>query len=430
MKRLLFISFMLLGIGQTVSFAQSNDDIYFNSSDLEQQKKEDRKNEKEARKQSQYQDELAAQNQGQGQYSDDDYQSYNKSYDNDGYIDYDNDDYYYATHFRRFNQPFYNMGYYSTFYNPYWYNPYWYDPYWGWSAWNRPGVSISIGMGGPYWSSYWGWYNWYGYGGFGSCWGYPMYGNWFGSPYYSGYWNGYYAGIYGGGSGYIGYRNITYGPRNSTNFAYNTGFRGASGAVRREATGQRLGLRTTQLTTNGMNERPARTMNANVNPDRNQVIDRTRGAGQQRMETERNNAVREQVLERPNNAAGERPARGQFSREEAAPAYNENRGVERNERPAYDGNRMPDRNDRPVYQNNRTQERQQYNQPRQMEQRSYEQPRQQRSFEQQRSAPTFERQRSTPTFERSMPSRSMPSAPSRSMPSGGGGGNFGGGRRR
>ncbi len=197
--------------------------------------------------QSTYGDDGYANNNG---YGDDGYSSQGRSYDND-YVDYD-DDYYYSTRINRFGNPFYNRGYYSAFNNPFWYDPFWYDPFWGYNPWYRPGISISFGGGGwgggfgggPYWNSYWGYNTWYGYGGFNSCYGYPVYaGGWnggywngFNQGYYNGYWNGYYAGLtngyYGGGYGYGGYgnsgwRQTSYGPRNSMNSGLRPGNRTA-----------------------------------------------------------------------------------------------------------------------------------------------------------------------------------------------------------
>lgn len=163
------------------------------------------------------------------------------SYSGDSYIDYDDDDYYYSSSINRFGySSFYNRPYFSTFANPYWYNPYWVDPYWGWSPWNRPGLSIGVSFGSPYWNSYWGWQNWYGYSPFNSFY-YPSYyggwgyNNWGCGGYYGNYWNGYYAGIYNGygnGWNYRNNRNITYGPRYSmNNIANNRIGRGYPGAV-------------------------------------------------------------------------------------------------------------------------------------------------------------------------------------------------------
>lgn len=139
------------------------------------------------------------------------------------YIDYA-DDYSYSTRFRRFHAPFYNVGYWSGFWTPFDYDPYfgspWYGGY-GYGGWGRPGVYVSVNLGGPYWSSGWGYNTWYGYGGFSSYWGYPHYAGWggYGSGYNwgyrNGYWDGYYAGLYGAGHGYspYAYRQVNYAPR-------------------------------------------------------------------------------------------------------------------------------------------------------------------------------------------------------------------------
>ncbi len=171
--------------------------------------------------------------------------SYGDSYADDyDYIDYQNDAYY-ASRFRRFNDPFYNVGYWSSFWGPS-YGVYGgYGGYGGY-GYGGSGISISIGYGGPYWSSAWGWNNWYGYGGFSSYWNYPYYaGGWGGNPwmgaygqgYNNGYWNGYYAGLYGAGigngygNGYnAGYRNVTYGPRDG-------GLNGSYSGYRNRVTG-------------------------------------------------------------------------------------------------------------------------------------------------------------------------------------------------
>lgn len=395
MKHLLFISFMLLGIGQTESFAQggNNDDIYFNSSDLEMQKREDKKRaQEEARRQRETSDEYTST--GESGSDNEGQRSYGTSYESDGYIDYEQDDYY-ATRIRRFNYPFYNMGYFSPFYNPYWYDPFWSDPYWGWSPWSRPGLTISFGMG-PYWTGYWGWYNWYGFGGFGSYWNYPLYASWWGPSYYSGYWNGYYAGLYND-SRYV--RNVTYGPRTSTNYAYNAvnSGRTASGLrIDRGTTGPRPGLRMENERAGSISDRPARTTRSGAEEisrelpggfrnDRNIAVDE----GRSRAGENRNLDVR------PNTGAEERPRRGQFMRDLFGGGQQQAGAAERPMRsqPSMD---RPERV-----------------QPR-FEQRST--PR----FEPQRSAPSFERSRPAPSFPSQ---RSMPAAPSRS------GGSFGGGRR-
>ena len=170
------------------------------------------------------------QNQQQGGYNQpqngnqDQQQGYSQNGGGDQYIDYD-DDNYYATHIHRFNDPYYNMGYYSTFNNPYWYNPYWVDPLWGYNPWYRPSFGFGIGFG-PYWSGGWGYNTWYGYGGFNSCWNYPIYGSGFYGGYYGGFWNGYYGGVYNGYGRYTGISNVVYGPRVTA--LNNVGYHGGS----------------------------------------------------------------------------------------------------------------------------------------------------------------------------------------------------------
>jgi len=225
MKRLLFIGALILSMAPLDAFAQS-DDIYSNGSEMEKQRSTDdrRYNNNRPAYQSEYQDENAQQDQTA------DYNNSSDEGNTEEYIDY-NDDYTYASHLRRFNQPFYNMGYYSPYYNPYWYDPFWTDPYWGYNPWMGSGISVGFGFGGPYWSSYWGWNTWYGYPGF-SCWGYPMYaGGWFG-PYYGGFWNGYYGGLYNGYGGYTGAHTVLYGPRYAANSRYNgLGYRAVYGTT-------------------------------------------------------------------------------------------------------------------------------------------------------------------------------------------------------
>lgn len=235
MKRLGIIGLLLLFAG-TVSQAQNRntyqDDIYFSSSDArkdaEKKAAEDQKRNSQRRaserddRNDDYYDNNGNDNSNARIY-DSKYDN-GRTYEADEYVDYD-DDYYYSTQMNRFGyNSFYNRPYYSAFNNPYWYDPFWVDPYWGWSPWYRPAVTVGVGFGGPYWSSYWGWQSWWGYGSWGSYW-YPGpavgfgwgYSPWWGGGYYSGYWNGYYAGMYGGGwrGGYG--RSVTYGPRYSMN---------------------------------------------------------------------------------------------------------------------------------------------------------------------------------------------------------------------
>jgi hypothetical protein len=164
MKRITLLLVWCLLLVQVDAFAQGGyrDDIYYSGSDAKREAEAQAERDQQRRQQQQQQ-----QRQQQYQQSpdagvtsgyDDGQGDYTRAYDTDEYIDYDDDPAYYGTNIRRFNYPFYNLGYYSAFYNPFWYNPYWVDPYSGWGWWGGPGVSISVGWGGPYWSSYWGWH--------------------------------------------------------------------------------------------------------------------------------------------------------------------------------------------------------------------------------------------------------------------------------
>jgi hypothetical protein len=217
---------------------------------------------------------------------------YGNSYADDyDYIDYQNDAYY-SNRFRRFNDPFYNVGYWSSFWGPGYGGYGGYGGFGGYGyGFGGPGINISIGYGGPYWSSAWGWNNWYGYGGFSSYWNYPYYaGGWGGNPwlggygqgYNNGYWNGYYAGLYGAGTGYgngynAGYRNVTYGPRdgglNGGYSGYRNRLSGTDG-YRQNASGGRStnvpgitdGGR--RVPVNGSGVAPVRNSNAAISPGR------------------------------------------------------------------------------------------------------------------------------------------------------------------
>ena len=153
------------------------------------------------------------------------------SYDSfdDDYIDFDDDDYYYATRIRRFRGGFWRFGYFSCFYM----DPFWWDYSYSYplfySNWGYP----SYGFGWSY-PSYWGsCYPTYGYGWGNSCWnpyyqgywGYGGYNSWnyfggYNNGYYNGYYNGYNNGYWDGyyGNGYGGFKgNYSYGPRTSFN---------------------------------------------------------------------------------------------------------------------------------------------------------------------------------------------------------------------
>jgi len=390
MKRFLLVGLLLFGVGQVSSFAQT-DDIYFNSADIERQKKEDKN-----RRQNE-----ESNNEDRPYYSDnysgeDGYQSYGRSYDNDGYSDFDND-YYYASRINRFYHPFYNRGYWSTFYNPFWYDPFWCDPYWGWSPWNRPGFSISFGYG-PYWNSYWGWYNWYGYPAYGSYWNYPYYGGIYGNPYYSGYWNGYYAGLYNSG---VGVRTVNYGPRHSTNAANNNSVRRAlyntGGSTGGSTVAPRARMASPETTPANRTVRPAATSDERPSGAADRAVDMN---------------------------AGERPARRVFSRDDDEPVrYNNSTAPSREKR---ENNGLNERV-RPIDRNNDAQ-RQESIRQRQMEQQRYERVQPQRSQEprqQQRIEQPRMEQRLQPRMESPRMSSPAP-APSPSQRNSGG---FGGRRR-
>ncbi len=439
-------------------------------------------------------------NSGNGNYNDGSNDNgYGNTYADDyDYIDYQNDAYY-ATRFRRFNDPFYNVGYWSSFWGPWGYGGYGGYGYGGYGyGYGAPGINISIGYGGPYWSSAWGWNNWYGYSGFSSYWNYPYYaGGWGGSPwlgygqgYNNGYWNGYYAGLYGAGYGYgnggygNGYRNVVYGPRgNGMNSSY-SGFRGRVPGT----DGYRTGSGNTAGTVPGVTDGGRRVRTSMSAPGAPAVRDRavlTNGDRTTLSPNDRavrvSNATTPAVRERFNGAVSERPAvitrdgAGNQITESAAPARsrfeNNNNSISADRVSTPRGGWFESNSDRssaidrqqPVQNvnprsNNRDGDRgsissqptrsfdqqqpvpqqRSFEQPRTMPKRSFDQSQSvpQRSFEQPRSAPqrSFEQPRSMPvqrSFDRpqmSAPSRSF-STPAPSMPSGGGG-NFGGMRRR
>ena len=233
MKRLLTSGFVLLTLAGT-SFAQSKrayvDDIYYDSKAVKEEVVEQEEEAPQPARETQ-----PTASDDAYSYSEDgdnaDNRARTRSYEDEDYASID-DDYYYSTQINRFNYPFYNRPYWSSFYNPNWYDPFWVDPYWGWSPWTRPGLSMSIGMG-PYWTSYWGWQSWYGFGGFSSYYGGPMYG--FGGGYYTGFWNGYYAGLYGSPGLYGGRsRSISYGPRYSLNAPRNAHINSTRNSFRRD----------------------------------------------------------------------------------------------------------------------------------------------------------------------------------------------------
>lgn len=433
MKRFILTGLLLLGISQVPSFAQSNrsnDDIYTTGSDARNAKEDDDASRNRQRYQTEESyDDSPTYNSTSGSYADSDgsgdYKNYARSYDNDGYVDYD-DDYYYSTRINRFNRPFYNMGYWSSFYNPYWYDPFWVDPYWGWSWWSRPGFSVSFGWGQPYWSSYWGWHTWYGYGGFNSCWSYPYYaGGWGGGywggygSYYNGFWNGYYAGMYNGG-GYYQPRTVTYGPRVAMNSSYGGRTMQLNGGIRQQSPGTqpygpRTGTRRETINSPGQID----TRNSAIPVDRGnlgsdtRVISRDRpNRGNLNMQSGDNNI-------RNNDDQVASPARGNVERPRRGWFENDTRSGDNNVRPQQSGGYERPSYGQPERQQPRTIEQPRYEQRNmQPQQPRYEQPR----YEQ----PRYEQPRmSTPRMEspRMEAPRSMPGG------SGGGGGRTFGGRR-
>ena len=400
MKRLLLTGLLFLGVGQVASFAQT-DDIYFNSADIEQQKKEDKKRAAEEARIRAAEEENQYSSYGQNGSESGDYQTYNKSYDSDGYSEYNGDDYYYSSRIRRFNYPFYNMGYYSAFHNPYWYDPFWSDPYWGWSPWTRPGFSITMGYG-PYWNSYGGWYSWYGYGAFNSFWNYPYYAYPYGS-YYSGFWNGYYAGLYNNNNNYGGGRTVTYGPRNSTNVLNNTRDRSSlgmkPGAVN---TNPRAGFRTTPAANTAQ---PVRNT-----ADNGRVVSEDRPAGRRAVDARSAEANEEMTNSRGGVATDRamddnRPVRRRFYQSEAQPSQDRQAGS------------MTEGGTR--YQQPRQEARPSYPSPRQQQQT---QPQREPRYQQQRAEPRYETPRAQPRYEapRSQPSYQSPRMSSPAPSRGGG----------
>ncbi len=303
------------------------------------------------------------------------------------YIDYDDDEYYYANRFNRFNGPYYGANYWA--YDPFFWDPWWGGGYyargWGWG----PSWGIGVGYGGPYWSSYWGWNCWYGYPGFYSAWNSPWYGGYGYGGYYNGFYDGYYAGAYGGGS--IGnVRTVSYGPRSSIN-RYPGSQRATSG---RTGSGMSGGTR------GQLRRSPGELRNASDN---------------------RNYSRSESPVSSPSPGIRSSERRGSTN----TGNYNGNEPARNDNRYNSGATNRPARNYN-TNDNNRS-----YNQVEPAQQapsRSY-----QRSepAQQQRPQPSY--QRSEPSYQRSQPSYN--STPSRSYsspgssPSRSGGGSFGGGSR-
>lgn len=212
MKRLILAS-----LGWAVlagpAFAQNNggyvDDVYYNGSMAQQDAKTEAKKQK---KQQNQQGNTEYYNSSSNYRDSYDEQAYrNDYYEEESYIDYDDDSY--TSRIRRFQYPMAGVGYWGGIYSPFWNSPFYANPFYGWGGWYTPGFSISMGWGGgPYWNNFWGMNAWYGYGGFNSW--YMPFGGWGWGGYGAGFWNGYYAGwhdagFYGGGYG----RPAVYGPR-------------------------------------------------------------------------------------------------------------------------------------------------------------------------------------------------------------------------
>lgn len=379
MKQLVIAGWILFtAASASDAFAQKKkvqDDIYYTAEDAKrdaEQAEQERLAQEEARRK------IIAQQEADRQNSDEPV--------TDEYIDYDDDDYTYTNRFNRFNGPYYGGSYWA--YDPFWYNS-WYGPSWGWGYGYAPGWGISVGYGGPYWSSYWGYNCWYGYPGFYSAWNYPYYGGWggyYGGGYYNGFYDGYYAGAYNGG---VAKRNVAYGPRTSLN-RYPGSLRGTQngGQVPGGGRGQ---LRTAPVNESG-NYRGRYTAPSTSpgNTERRGIPDNGDMRRDNGSYNQGNPGTRENIGSRDNNAEYSRPSR------------NDNNNQQRAE-PSY-----------------------------QRAEPSY----QRAEPAQQRAEPSY--QRSQPSYQRSEPSRNY-SSPSQSSPSrsggsfGGGsrsGGSFGGGRGR
>ncbi len=383
MKRFLLTGMLFLATGQFLAFAQDKgrstyvDDIYYTADDAKKEAEAEAA-QAAARRAANAQDERTYTSTGEDAVMADDYDSYNRSYGSDGdeYIDYNDDDYYYSSHIRRFNGN-YGFGYYTPYYDPFWYSS-WYSP------WYYPysGFSVSVGWGNPYYP-YYGCSAWYGYPGFYSAWNYPYYTGWGGyyGSYYAGYYDGYYsgAGMYGNG------RSVQYGPR--------TPFNAPRSGVRRESNTSG-NLRSTQPVGNSgprevMRSAPQQRMNNGMS-DRaandNMRSDRSYNSSDMRMRSS------DQINDVRNNRAAQ-------NEPQAAPQRSERRNRFFNNL----SNAFSNGNNR---------------QP-------------------QRSSPVMERSRqaeSQPVYRQAQPSYQQPSyqrsAPASSSPSRSSGGSFGGGGRR
>jgi hypothetical protein len=377
----IFLTYLLLAVfGFSVANAQSKkvqDDIYYTAEDA---KKDAEEAEKERLLLEEARAKRAAERKAQS-----DAMGYESG--EEEYIDYDDDEYYYANRFNRFNGLYVGASYWA--YDPFFWDPWWGGGYyarsWGWG----PSWGVGVGFGGPYWSSYWGWNCWYGYPGFYSAWNSPwMYGGYGGmyGGYYNGFYDGYYAGAYGGGA-MSNVRSVSYGPRSSVN-RYPGSLRATSGRTGSGMSGGTRGQlrRSTGELREGTNNRNYSRSASPVSSPSSGVrsTERRGGTTTEQMdpaEPARNNS-------RYNSGATNRPAR----------SYNNNTPNNRSYQ-AEPAQQAPSRS----YQ--RSEPAQQRSQP------SY-----------QRSQPAYQ-QRSTPSYNTPSRSYSSPgSSPSR------GGGSFGGGR--
>lgn len=377
----IFLTYLLLAVlGSFSADAQSKkvkDDIYYTAEDAQ-------KDAEAAEKERQALEEARAKRaaEREAQRSEMGYESGEEEY-----IDYDDDEYYYANRFNRFNGPYVGASYWA--YDPFFWDPWWgggyyargwgMGPGWGWG----PSWGVGVGFGGPYWSSYWGWNSWYGYPGFYSAWNSPwMYGGYGG--YYNGFYDGYYAGAYGGGAmGNV--RTVSYGPRSSIN-RYPGSLRSTTG---RTGTGSGMSGGT-----------------------RGQL--RRSSAGELREAPNRNYSRSAAPVSSPSSGIRSAERRGGNTTEQ----YNSSEPARNNNRYNNGATQSPARS----YDNTPNSRSYQAEPAQQAPSRSY-----QRAEPAQRSQPSY--QRSEPSYQRSQPSYN--SSPSRSGGSnfGGGGGRMGGGRR-
>lgn len=227
MKNLFILTLLGIFLGNGSLSAQTFDDVYDSGSHSRKQKEYTAESVPQEDNH-QYSDNDVSQSSQQRQYNN------NNQYNDNDVIDYDDDDYYYASRIHRFHHGYWRFGYYSCFFQ---------DPFWWDMSYSYPVFYMNYGY--PYgcggWN-HWGWNNWgwnAGWSPYGSCWnscgwntgwspwggygygafGYGGYGGYY-NGYYNGYNNGYYNGYWDGfyNAGYGGYRSgYVYGPRRSVN---------------------------------------------------------------------------------------------------------------------------------------------------------------------------------------------------------------------